>query len=42
MRAVVSGRKIKRGTKKVVHKGAHATSKGAGKVEDKTQTPPPK
>ena len=35
-----AGRKIKRGTKKVIHKAAHETSKGAGKVEDKTQTPP--
>lgn len=37
-----TGRKIKHGTKKVVHKAAQATRKGAGKVEDKTQTPPPK
>jgi hypothetical protein len=36
-----TGRKIKHGTKKVINKGAHATRKGAGKVEDKTQTAPP-
>ena len=39
-----TGHKIKKGSKKIVHKGAHATSKGANKVEDKTKpspTPPP-
>lgn len=39
-----TGHKIKKGTRKVVHKGAHATSKGANKVDDKTKpspTPPP-
>jgi hypothetical protein len=35
-----TGHKIKKGTKKVVHKGAHATSKGANKVEDKTRPSP--
>jgi len=35
-----TGRKIKHGTKKTVNKGAHATSKGAGKVEDKTSPTP--
>jgi hypothetical protein len=35
-----TGRKIKHGTKKVVNKGAHATRKGADKVEDKTSPTP--
>ena len=32
-----AGKAVKRGTKKVVNKGAHVTKKGAGKVEQKTQ-----
>ena len=33
-----TGKAVKKGTKKVVNKGAKATRKGAGKIEDKTQT----
>lgn len=40
-----TGHKIKKGTKKVVHKGAKHTEHGAERVEDKTKpspTPPPR
>jgi hypothetical protein len=33
--------KTKRGAKKATHAAAKKTRQGAGKVEDKTQTPPP-
>jgi hypothetical protein len=36
--AKATGRAIKQGTKKGVHKGAEVTRKGAGKVEQKTET----
>jgi Ni/Co efflux regulator RcnB len=36
--AKATGRAVKRGTKKGVHKAAEVTRKGAGKVEQKTQT----
>lgn len=35
-----TGHKIKKGTTKTVHKGAHATKKGAAKVEGKTKPSP--
>jgi Ni/Co efflux regulator RcnB len=35
-----SGHKIKKGTKKVVHKGARGTREGAAKVEGKTKPSP--
>lgn len=35
-----TGSAVKKTTKKVVHKGAHATKKGASKVEDKTDSNP--
>ncbi len=40
-----TGHKIKKGTKKIVHKGATHTEHGAERVEDKTKpspTPPPR
>jgi len=36
-----SARKTKRAAKRTTHKAASKTRQGAGKVEDKTQTPPP-
>src|SRR5207237_9230928 len=36
-----TARKTKRGAKKATHAAAKKTRQGAGKVEDKTQTPPP-
>jgi hypothetical protein len=39
--ATKTARKTKRGAKKATHAAAKKTRQGAGKVEDKTQTPPP-
>jgi hypothetical protein len=38
--ATKTGSAVKKTTKKTVHKGAHATKKGANKVEDKTSSNP--